>query len=98
MGTLAVLTPDQRTLFAVVRLSNVSAYSVISASWFFNDTPLRVAASSVLTPGPYPAGYVAFRLDRGDERGWPEGRLSVQILLDGVVARAAEIEIRSSPP
>lgn len=82
-----------RTLFAVVRVTNLRAGSVLTAEWTYNATELDTTTSAVVPSRAYPAGFVQFHLSRDGEMPWPEGTYAITISLDGEVVQTASIDV-----
>ena len=84
---------EEQTIYAVVRVANLPAGAVLSASWTYNDAPLESATREIVPSQAYRAGYVEFHLTRGDGQTWPEGSYGLTITLDGTVSQMAVVNV-----
>ncbi len=83
-------------LYAVCRVTNLRASSVLSASWTYNDVSLEAVTTGTVPGSAFSAGYVQFHLKRDGNVAWPDGAYAIVVSLDGNVVQTAQIEVRST--
>lgn len=80
-------------IYAVVRVSNLPAGAVLSASWSYNGVPLDGVTSGVLAPSALFDGFVEFHISKSDDVEWPDGTYVINVLLNGDVKQVSQIEV-----
>jgi hypothetical protein len=92
--TVDSFSSEDRTIYAVVPVSNVPENTVISAAWSYNNTSLDALLTTVTIATGQHAEWIEFHLTRSDDL-WPDGEYAIAISVDGEVAQQADVTVEN---
>lgn len=89
-------TIDASTIYATVPVLRIEPGTEVSASWSYNDTPIKGAGSTFTATEAAEGVWLEFHLARTGAEEWPDGTFAITILVDGTPALASSIVVGPS--
>jgi hypothetical protein len=81
-------------IYAAFETSEISAGTSFSISWIMNGVPVPGLNPTLEMTADTPAGWIEIHLDRTTEHPWPEGTLTIQLMVGNEVVSTGSIELR----